>query len=132
MRLYFPIATVVVARMTGTGITTVGSGMPFCIGCELAENGQFPWQASLQTSGHFCGAAIISSTFLNCAAHCKSSVFTANVGDVDNTKGQQIRAKTYISHPNYNGNLIINDFAVIQLASEIVFNDWGYGIISTA
>jgi len=53
------------------GLKTIGNTGHFCIGCDLATNGQFPWQASLQTEsgGHFCGASIISSTFLNTAAH---------------------------------------------------------------
>ena len=99
---------------------------PFCIGCSFAENGQFPWQASLQTTSHFCGASIISATFLNCAAHCKKSTLTANVGDVDSTLGQRKSMKSggYYAHPNYNGNLIINDFAVIEMESEFTFNEF--------
>jgi len=90
----------------------------------MATNGQIPWQASLQTTGHFCGASVISATFLNCAAHCTKSRFTANVGDVDNTKGQRVQAKKFIGHPKYNGNLIINDFAVIELDTPIEFNEY--------
>merc|ERR1712110_197628 len=99
---------------------------PFCIGCSMAENGQFPWQASLQTTSHFCGASIISATFLNCAAHCKKNALTANVGDVDSTKGQRVSMKSggYYAHPQYNGNLIINDFAVIEMAGEFNFNEY--------
>jgi len=104
--------------------TTNNANVPYCIGCDLAENGQIPWQASLQTTGHFCGASIISSTFLNCAAHCKKSSFTANVGDVDNTKGQRISAKNFIAHPRYNGNLIINDYGVIELSKAIEINSY--------
>ena len=102
------------------------NNQPFCIGCELAVNGQFPWQASLQTTSHFCGASIISATFLNCAAHCVKSALTAAVGDVDNTKGQRVQMKSggYHAHPNYNGNLIINDFAVIEMASSFIWNEF--------
>merc|ERR1712227_642825 len=91
MLLHSSVLALAAARMSE--IVPARSSTGFCIGCELAENGQIPWQASLQTTGHFCGASIISSTFLNCAAHCKKSSFTANVGDVDNTKGQRISAK---------------------------------------
>ena len=82
-----------------TEIRPVDTTSPFCIGCELAVNGQIPWQASLQTTGHFCGASVIGSRFLNCAAHCKKTSFTASVGDVDNTQGQRISAKTFNAHP---------------------------------
>ena len=130
-------------------IVPARSSTGFCIGCSNATNGQIPWQvffalfsslfflkkvlrvvflmkfqASLQTTGHFCGASIISSTFLNCAAHCKKSSFTANVGDVDNTKGQRISAKKFIAHPKYNGNLIIKDYGVIELSSPITINEF--------
>merc|ERR1712078_258825 len=110
------------ARMSE--IVPARSSTGFCIGCSNATNGQIPWQAPLQTTGHFCGASIISSTFLNCAAHCKKSSFTANVGDVDNTKGQRISAKKFIAHPRYNGNLIIKDYGVIELSSPITINEF--------
>merc|ERR1711915_1163561 len=35
---------------------------PFCINCSDATLGQFPWQLSLQTTGHFCGGSILSAT----------------------------------------------------------------------
>merc|ERR1712029_229194 len=46
---------------------------PFCINCSDATLGQFPWQLSLQTTGHFCGGSILSATALSTAAHCRKS-----------------------------------------------------------
>merc|ERR1711976_1076198 len=118
-------AVVALASAAHPGIKTVDTSSPFCIGCELAVNGQIPWQASLQTSGHFCGGSILSSTFVNTAAHCKQSTnFTVQVGDVDNRNGQKIRTKRFIGHPSYNGNLIIKDYGVIELSSSITMNDF--------
>jgi len=122
MLLHSSVLALAAARMSE--IVPARSSTGFCIGCSNATNGQIPWQASLQTTGHFCGASIISSTFLNCAAHCKKSSFTANVGDVDNTKGQRISAKKFIAHPRYNGNLIIKDYGVIELSSPITINEF--------
>ena len=45
---------------------------PFCIGCNDAELGQFPWQLSLQTTGHFCGGSILSATSFSTTAHCRA------------------------------------------------------------
>ena len=57
---------------------------PFCIGCNDAELGQFPWQLSLQTTGHFCGGSILSATALSTAAHCRKSIYYAVAGTIDN------------------------------------------------
>ncbi|CBY07551.1 unnamed protein product [Oikopleura dioica] len=122
-------AVIAMASAAAPGIKTVDTTSPFCIGCELAVNGQIPWQASLQTSGHFCGGSILSSTFVNTAAHCKqSSNFTVQVGNVDNRSGQRITTAQFIAHPRYNGSLIINDFGVIRLSSPITFNDFAQPI----
>merc|ERR1719454_136855 len=110
MLLHASVLAMAAARLSE--IVPARSSNGYCIGCSNATNGQIPWQASLQTTSHFCGASIISSTF------------TANVGDVDNTKGQRISAKRFIAHPSYNGNLIIKDYGVIELASPITINEF--------
>ena len=38
-------------------------------------------------------------------------------------QGQKISAKRFIGHPQYNGNLIINDFAVAEMASPWTLSD---------
>ena len=101
---------------------------PFCIGCNDAELGQFPWQLSLQTTGHFCGGSILSATALSTAAHCRKSSYYAVAGTIDNQKGQKIQTSIFISHPGYNGNLIINDFAVGKVRTPFNLNEYAQPI----
>ena len=84
--------------------------VPFCIGCENATLGQFPWQLSLQTSGHFCGASILSETAFATAAHCRKSSYYAVAGTIDNRAGQKIQTNIFIGHPEYNSQLIIKAY----------------------
>jgi len=127
MLLHASVVAMAAARMSEivpARVATESNGA-FCIGCSNATNGQIPWQASLQTTGHFCGGSILSATFVNTAAHCKQSgSFTVQVGNVDNQSGQKIRTKRFIGHPSYNGNLIIKDYGVIELSSSITMNSF--------
>merc|ERR1711946_14377 len=68
---------------------------PFCINCSDATLGQFPWQLSLQTTGHFCGGSILSATALSTAAHCRKSSYYAVAGTIDNQSGQKIQTNTF-------------------------------------
>merc|ERR1712212_1358999 len=73
---------------------------PFCINCSDATLGQFPWQLSLQTVGHFCGGSILSATALSTAAHCRKSSYYAVAGTIDNQSGQKIQTNVFIGHPH--------------------------------
>merc|ERR1712156_688805 len=100
--------------------------MPFCINCSDATLGQFPWQLSLQTTGHFCGGSILSATALSTAAHCRKSSYYAIAGTIDNQSGQKIQTNVFIGHPQYNGSKIINDFAVGKVSTPFTLNSYGH------
>merc|ERR1712243_380961 len=90
--------------------------------------GQFPWQLSLQTTGHFCGGSILSATALSTAAHCRKSTYYAVAGTIDNQSGQKIQTNTFIGHPQYNGAKIINDFAVGKVSTPFTLNSYAQPI----
>lgn len=47
-----------------TGVERITDG-------QRAQEGEWPWQASIQLDGtHYCGASVISNTWLVTAAHC--------------------------------------------------------------
>jgi secreted trypsin-like serine protease len=49
------------------------------IGGKETKQLEFPWMASLQFNGHFCGASLISKKWLLTAAHC---VYNINPRDM--------------------------------------------------
>jgi len=97
-----------------------------------ANPGEFPWQASFQTSWgfHFCGASIVSERWLVTAAHC---VEGKSAGSVKVVLGLHDQGQTVgnpaeydiaqiLAHPAYDRSTISNDITLIQTTSPIQFN----------
>ncbi|CAB4066926.1 ST14 [Lepeophtheirus salmonis] len=117
------------------------------IGGVEAVNGEIPWQASLDVSNgsqYFttCGAVVVSSQYLLTAAHCLkykdegvmweaiAKFSTIKVGDTHMFIGNEIyNISSFFIHPNYtiledeNKTIYKNDIALVQLTSNISFND---------
>ena len=98
------------------------------VGGSNAKNGDAPYQVSLRSAGnpsfHFCGASIISTRWLLCAAHCTTgkgpSQILAVVGSVLNSPtGKTYRLSQVINHAQYDGTNIQNDVSVLQVAEDI-------------
>merc|ERR1712064_31226 len=107
-------------------ITPRSRGHSFCIGCDAATDGQWPWQVSLQRgTSHFCGGSVLSATKVASAAHCLQAEFNIRAGSVDSQDGgQYVAGARFVPHPAYNSALIIKDYGVITTATSFTFNDF--------
>uniref|UniRef100_A0A8D3D839 ST14 transmembrane serine protease matriptase a n=1 Tax=Scophthalmus maximus TaxID=52904 RepID=A0A8D3D839_SCOMX len=110
------------------------------VGGQEAEEGEFPWQVSLQIKGygHVCGASIISPRWLVTAAHCvqddgktrysQPGTWEAYLGLHKQGKlgGAVVKRnlKQIIPHPNYNAFTFDNDIALMELDSPVTYSDY--------
>uniref|UniRef100_A0A1I8NW71 Peptidase S1 domain-containing protein n=1 Tax=Stomoxys calcitrans TaxID=35570 RepID=A0A1I8NW71_STOCA len=85
-----------------------------------------PYQVSLQTTSgsHFCGGSIINEDIIVTAAHCMQSYtasqFKVRLGSTEYNKGGELVAvKAFRYHEGYNSKTMVNDIAVIKLATPV-------------
>ncbi|XP_073673339.1 suppressor of tumorigenicity 14 protein homolog isoform X1 [Garra rufa] len=107
------------------------------VGGQNADVGEWPWQVSLhfKTSGHVCGASIISNKWLLSAAHCfiqpdsaykMTSSWSTYSGLRDQTiqdSVQQRSLKNIITHPNYDQMSYDYDISLLELSSPLNFTN---------
>ncbi|TSK49693.1 Suppressor of tumorigenicity 14 protein [Bagarius yarrelli] len=107
------------------------------VGGQNAEVGEWPWQVSLhyQTSGHVCGASIISNKWLLGAAHCfmtgdplyrepENWMTYSGMNDQQKEENsvQMREVKTIITHSEYNQVTFDNDIALLELKEPLKFS----------
>jgi len=104
-------------------------------GQDVDSPGKYPWQASLQYRSsrfHFCGGSVISKRFVITAAHCVDSAGASSrmvvLGQHDQNryygKPQEYYITRFIVHPSWRSSTITNDIALIELSSDIVYNEY--------
>ena len=99
-----------------------------------ASANEYPWMAAMipaNGGGIFCGASIISNSWILTAAHCfkyltKPSEINVIVGDHDLTSiypESYFEVEQIILHPEYDEPTINNDIAVLKLKNPLTFGD---------
>ncbi|GAB1867485.1 Chymotrypsin-1-like [Camponotus japonicus] len=107
-----------------------GAPSPRIVGGKDAPIGKYPYQISFRLfDSHTCGGSIIDNSNVLTAAHCVDgmgsllSYATIHAGtNYLNQSGDSYAVKSVTINKNYNSALIINDIALIHLATPIKYN----------
>ncbi|XP_030264612.1 prostasin-like [Sparus aurata] len=139
MEVKLLVCVVVALAVTGGNAQSGDCGQaplnvnPRIVGGEDAAAGAWPWQVSLQYSGHhICGGTLINNLWVLTAAQClistNASSFRVILGrDALNSTSpnEEIRiVYRLLRHPSYNPTTGDNDIALVQLSSTVMFTDY--------
>ena len=99
---------------------------PACPDCK------YPFMVSIQWTGnwggHYCGGSLVREDWVVTAAHCmqgestSGSLVKIGMHNINGTTGSETRyIDEIIIHPQYSGNSLDNDYALIHLTSPSSF-----------
>ncbi|KAM9211209.1 serine protease 27-like [Dugong dugon] len=104
------------------------------VGGEDAQDGEWPWQVSIQRNGsHFCGGSLITARWVLSAAHCfpntsEMSLYRVLLGARQLVKPGRhavyAQVKRVESNPLYQGMASSADVALVELEEAVTFTDY--------
>ncbi|KAM9788456.1 transmembrane protease serine 2-like [Neosynchiropus ocellatus] len=136
----------VMSQLEDSGVCSAGAVKLQCIDCGKsiagprnrivggtdAEQGEWPWQVSLQIRNqHICGGSIISPHWILSAAHCFQEYsspydWTVKYGEVSQSVMNFMFGKSVIkiiNHEKYDSDSHDNDIALLKLISPLTFTN---------
>ncbi|KAI4459626.1 polyserase-related [Holotrichia oblita] len=99
------------------------------VGGSIADILDYPYQVSVQEFYlHICGGSIISTRHIVTAAHCTyetvASYLNIRAGtSIRNSGGVILDVSIIYQHPDFNNETYDYDIAVLELVSDLTFND---------
>ncbi|KAI8521868.1 hypothetical protein Bbelb_016220 [Branchiostoma belcheri] len=105
------------------------------VGGTEAEPGSWPWQVSLRPvddeTWHFCGGSIINEDWVVTAAHCVDGDYKplvvvgehSRTDPADDPERAVVATAKTINHPGFVWWTMVNDIALLKLASPLTFSD---------
>ncbi|XP_058142581.1 serine protease 27 isoform X2 [Dasypus novemcinctus] len=134
-----PAALVLLLLGLGTQRATASSGcgrprrLNRMVGGQDAEDGEWPWQVSIQRDGrHFCGGSLLAKRWVLTAAHCFSSASDMSRYRVLLGARQLVQpgphavyaqVKRVESSPLYQGMASSADVALVELQAPVTFTN---------
>ncbi|KAI5107400.1 transmembrane protease serine 3, partial [Silurus meridionalis] len=102
------------------------------VGGNLSQEGQFPWQVSLQFQNeHLCGGSIIGARWILTAAHCVYGfafpplwTVLAGLTEQPSTGAKYLAVEKIIYHGRYRPKGLDYDIALLKLSQPLTFNGY--------
>ena len=127
------IICISIVMVTSSTVATGQVSVPQIVGGFETGEHEYPWQALLYPAYGsprvYCGASLISATWVLTAAHCVNGYSAAGL-KVDlgthvvygsNPARQSFTLKRVLVHPNYDSNTEDYDLALLELNSPVTF-----------